>query len=89
MEIKNSMPDSISDVQNEIIEEFSFLGNDRESTIFFIIMEDGLGAYFPLDAQDNKRKPTATIVIVMAMRVLFILTIFAYPSFRIISVYSS
>lgn len=37
MEIKEDMQESISDIQNEIIEEFSFLGDDRESTIFYIM----------------------------------------------------
>ena len=31
------MQGSIADIQNEIIEEFSFLGDDRESTIFYIM----------------------------------------------------
>lgn len=37
MEIKEDMQKSISDIQNDIIEEFSFLGDDRESTIFYIM----------------------------------------------------
>jgi len=37
MEIKEDMQESIADIQNEIIEEFSFLGDDRESTIFYIM----------------------------------------------------
>ena len=37
MEIKKSMPASIEEIQNEIVEEFSFLGDDRESTIFYIM----------------------------------------------------
>ena len=36
MEI-NNIPASIEDIQNEIIEEFSFLGDDRESAIFYIM----------------------------------------------------
>ncbi len=31
------MPATIEEIQNEIIEEFSFLGDDRESTIFYIM----------------------------------------------------
>jgi cysteine desulfuration protein SufE len=31
------MPAVIEDIQDEIIEEFSFLGEDRESTIFYIM----------------------------------------------------
>lgn len=37
MEISNSMPADIKEIQDEIIEEFSFLGEDRESTIFYIM----------------------------------------------------
>ncbi len=37
MEIKENLPASMTDIQNEIIEEFSFLGDDRESTIFYIM----------------------------------------------------
>ena len=37
MEIEKNMPTSIEDIQNEIVEEFSFLGDDRESTIFYIM----------------------------------------------------
>lgn len=37
MEISNSMPAAIEEIQEEIIEEFSFLGEDRESTIFYIM----------------------------------------------------
>ena len=37
MEIKENKPTSIDNIQNEIIEEFSFLGDDRESTIFYIM----------------------------------------------------
>lgn len=37
MEISNSMPAAIEEIQDEIIEEFSFLGEDRESTIFYIM----------------------------------------------------
>jgi cysteine desulfuration protein SufE len=31
------MPAAIEEIQDEIIEEFSFLGEDRESTIFYIM----------------------------------------------------
>ncbi len=31
------MPATIEEIQNEIIEEFSFLGDDRESTIVYIM----------------------------------------------------
>ncbi len=37
MEIRENTQASISDIQNEIIEEFSFLIDDRESTIFYIM----------------------------------------------------
>ncbi len=37
MEIKKSMPASIEEIQNEIVDEFSVLGDDRESTIFYIM----------------------------------------------------
>ena len=37
MEIRENIPASIADIQDEIIEEFSFLGDDRESTIFYIM----------------------------------------------------
>jgi len=37
MEIRENTPASIVDIQNEIIEEFSFLADDRESTIFYIM----------------------------------------------------
>ena len=37
MEISRNMPASIEEIQEEIIEEFSFLGEDRESTIFYIM----------------------------------------------------
>ncbi len=42
---------SIEDIQNDIIEEFSFLENDRESTIFYI-ME--LGQKLPDLADEHK-----------------------------------
>ena len=49
MEIGGNISTSMTEVQNEIIEEFSFLGDDRESTIFYI-ME--LGQKLPeLDAK--------------------------------------
>ena len=35
--MSRSKPASIADIQNEIIEEFSFLAEDRESTIFYIM----------------------------------------------------
>ena len=57
MEIKENMQGSISDIQNEIIEEFSFLGDDRESTIFYI-ME--LGQKLP--ALDEKYKVEENII---------------------------
>ena len=37
MEIKENNPSTLSQIQDEIIEEFSFLGDDRESTIFYIM----------------------------------------------------
>jgi cysteine desulfuration protein SufE len=37
MEIGGNISTSMNEVQNEIIEEFSFLGDDRESTIFYIM----------------------------------------------------
>lgn len=37
MEIGGNILTSMTEVQNEIIEEFSFLGDDRESTIFYIM----------------------------------------------------
>lgn len=37
MEIKENASTSMTEIQNEIIEEFSFLGDDRESTIFYIM----------------------------------------------------
>lgn len=37
MEIRENVPASIIEVQNEIIEEFSFLGDDRESIVFYIM----------------------------------------------------
>ena len=49
MEIKENRSASMVEIQNEIIEEFSFLEDDRESTIFYI-ME--LGQKLPeLDAK--------------------------------------
>lgn len=32
-----SVPASITEIQNEIVDEFSFLGEDRESTIYYIM----------------------------------------------------
>ena len=37
MEIKSNTSFDMTDIQNEIIEEFSFLGDDRESIIFYIM----------------------------------------------------
>ena len=37
MEIKENEPAPISEIQQEIIDEFSMLGDDRESTIFYIM----------------------------------------------------
>jgi cysteine desulfuration protein SufE len=37
MEIKSNTSLDMTDIQNEIIEEFSFLGDDRESIIFYIM----------------------------------------------------
>ncbi len=37
MEIGGNILTSMTEFQNEIIEEFSFLGDDRESTIFYIM----------------------------------------------------
>lgn len=37
MEIKTGTPKKIADIQNEIIEEFSILSGDKESTIFYIM----------------------------------------------------
>jgi cysteine desulfuration protein SufE len=37
MAIDNRMTETIDDIQNEIIGEFSFLSDDRESTIFYIM----------------------------------------------------
>ncbi|NJN26944.1 MAG: SufE family protein [Cyclobacteriaceae bacterium] len=37
MEVNKDIKASIKDIQDEIIEEFSFLGDDRESTIFYIM----------------------------------------------------
>ncbi len=37
MEIKDKRPASLEDIQNEIIDEFSIFGDDRESTIFYIM----------------------------------------------------
>jgi cysteine desulfuration protein SufE len=37
MEINDHMTATIEDIQNEIIEEFSFLADDRESTVFYIM----------------------------------------------------
>ena len=37
MEIDRNAAASINEIQDEIIDEFSFLGDDRESTIFYIM----------------------------------------------------
>jgi len=37
MEIDKGTLKSTTDIQDEIIEEFSFLGDDRESTVFYIM----------------------------------------------------
>lgn len=37
MEIEGNTTTSMIDIQNEIIDEFSYLGDDRESTIFYIM----------------------------------------------------
>jgi cysteine desulfuration protein SufE len=37
MEIREKVPASITEIQNEIIDEFSILGDDRESTVFYIM----------------------------------------------------
>lgn len=37
MEIRENIPASVADLQDEIVEEFSFLAEDRESTIFYIM----------------------------------------------------
>ena len=44
---------SVNDIQNEIIEEFSFLGNDKESIIYYI-ME--LGQKLPAIDEDQKNE---------------------------------
>lgn len=57
MEIKENNPSTLSQIQDEIIEEFSFLGDDRESTIFYI-ME--LGQKLPI--LDEKYKVEQNII---------------------------
>lgn len=57
MEIRENTSTSIIEIQNEIIDEFSFLGDDRESTIFYI-ME--LGQKLP--ALDEKHKIEENII---------------------------
>lgn len=37
MEINENIPASMTSIQNDIIDEFSLLGNDRESTIYYIM----------------------------------------------------
>lgn len=57
MEISENVPASMTEIQNEIIDEFSFLGDDRESTIFYI-ME--LGQKLP--KLDDKYKVDENII---------------------------
>jgi len=57
MEIKENNPSTLTQIQDEIIEEFSFLGDDRESTIFYI-ME--LGQKLPM--LDEKYKVEQNII---------------------------
>ena len=57
MEIGGNLSTSMEEVQNEIIEEFSFLEDDRESTIFYI-ME--LGQKLPM--LDEKYKVDENII---------------------------
>ncbi len=57
MEISENTPASMTEIQNEIIEEFSFLGDDRESTVFYI-ME--LGQKLP--AMDEQYKIEENII---------------------------
>lgn len=37
MEVDTDHPMPINDIQNEIIDEFSYLGTDRESTVYYIM----------------------------------------------------
>ena len=37
MEVDTKYPMPINEIQDEIVEEFSFLGNDRESTVYYIM----------------------------------------------------
>jgi hypothetical protein len=37
MEIGNSTPATIEVIQQEIVEEFSFLSGDRESAVFYLM----------------------------------------------------
>lgn len=57
MEIKTEAPREIADIQNEIIDEFSILTGDKESTIFYI-MELGQ----KLDPLDDKYKVEENII---------------------------
>lgn len=57
MEIKENNPSTLTPIQDEIIEEFSFLGDDRESTIYYI-ME--LGQKLPI--LDEKYKVEQNII---------------------------
>lgn len=57
MEIKTTQPGKIADIQNEIIDEFSILSGDKESTIFYI-MELGQ----KLEPLDEKYKVEENII---------------------------
>lgn len=57
MEINKETLKSTTDIQDEIIEEFSFLGDDRESTVYYI-ME--LGQKLPV--LDEKYKVDENII---------------------------
>ena len=57
MEIKENNFSTLAQIQDEIIDEFSFLGDDRESTIFYI-ME--LGQKLPM--LDEKYKVEQNII---------------------------
>lgn len=57
MEIKTEAPREIAEIQNEIIDEFSILSGDKESTIFYI-MELGQ----KLEPLDEKFKTEENII---------------------------
>lgn len=57
MEIKTKIPGKIADIQHEIVEEFSILSGDKESTIFYI-MELGQ----KLESLDEKYKVEENII---------------------------